>query len=488
MDLYVRTRMPLAAALSMLACACGGSGGPAADAAVDSAPDARPDSSLPTPDVPWPHVLPPTSELATVRGRRLARSIIHLHSPLSHDACDGEGWVDGALGDEACLMHFRRALCTLRIDAAMITDHAPFINEVPFSDGLWLDAADEPISEPGGEPYASRMACDDAHRVLLTVGSENDLMPIILRRHPGDPSDADALGAIYDGSEVANADAFRAAGGLVWAAHTETQPIERLRDVDIDGLEVFNLHASADPRIREILGLDSAYVGELLKFVDVRRGLEPDLAVLAFLETNRPALDTWDTLLAEGRRPAGSGGCDAHENTFPMILGDGERTDSYRRMMMWITNMLLVDEVSPDGIAEALAAGRLYVTHEVFGTPIGFDFVGESGEARFDMGDDAPLGATLRVTRPRLPDGFPSEPPPIITLHLLRAAEGGAVEVASADADELVYVADQAGAYRVEVRMVPEHTRPYLRRSADALIREKIWVYSNPIFVGMALP
>ena len=31
--------------------------------------------------------------------------------------------------------------------------------------------------------------------------------------------------------------------------------------------------------------------------------------------------------------------------------------------------------------------------------------------------------------------------------------------------------------------MVPEHTRPYLNRLADELIRELPWAYSNPIFV-----
>lgn len=487
----------VAALLLALAAACGGSNeGDAGtadagtDSAVDAAPDAvaRPDAApLVDAEVPWPRDLPPTSELAPLRGRRLARSIVHLHSPLSHDACDGEGWVDGALADEACLANFRGALCSLRIDAAMVTDHAPHLNEVPFADGLWLDSMDEPIAEAGGEPYASRMGCEDAHRVLLTVGSENALMPLGLRRHPGDPSDVDALEALYDRGEVANADAFRAAGGLVWAAHTEGQPMDRLRATDVDGLEIYNLHANVDPSIRsELLGLDDgSYFGELLKFTDARRGLEPDLALLSFLDANRPSLATWDTLLAEGRRPAGSGGCDAHENTFRMPLRDGERADSYRRMMMWITNMLLVDDISPDGIAEALAAGRLYVTHEVLGTPMGFDFVGESGAARFDMGDDAPVGATLRVTRPSLPVGFPADPAPIITVHLLRAETGGAVEVAMSDEDELVYVADEAGAYRVEVRMVPEHARYYLRRSADTLIREQIWVYSNPIFVGM---
>ena len=101
------------------------------------------------------------------------------------------------------------------------------------------------------------------------------------------------------------------------------------------------------------------------------------------MEVNQVSLDRWDTLLAEGLRIGGSGGCDAHENTFPMEFSDGERADSYRRMMFWISNHLVVDDLSPDGIREALANQRMYVTSEVFGTPVGFDFTADD---TIDMG------------------------------------------------------------------------------------------------------
>ena len=99
------------------------------------------------------------------------------------------------------------------------------------------------------------------------------------------------------------------------------------------------------------------------------------------------------------------------------------------------------------------------------------------------MGGETAVGAVLRVTRPGLPEGFPSDPPPALSVHLLRAAEGGAVEVASGAGPTLEHVAALPGAYRVEVRMVPEHARPYLGRFADELVREVVWVYSNPIHV-----
>ncbi len=463
------------------------------DASAEDAPDVGIDVNAPT--VPWPHRLPDTAELGDRRGRRLARTIIHLHSPLSHDACDGEGFVDGALADETCLAHFRDSLCALRIDAAMVTDHAPHLNEVTLEEALWIQPGDAPVTDESGGVFANRIACEDGHRTLVTVGSENAIMPLGLRRHPGDPdapSTPEELITLYDGRDAAAAEVFREAGALIWVAHTEEHPLDFFREIDVDGIELYNLHADVDPRIRsEHLGLeDGGYLGELLKFGRPAFRLEPDLAVLAFLSRQGVSLDKWDTLLAEGTRVAGSGGCDAHENALSMPLGDGERGDSYRRMMIWITNHLLVDVpasgvVEPDAVEDALDAGRFYVTHEVFGTPMGFDFTANEGGAVFEMGEDAPLGSTLRVVRPTLPDGFPQNPGPTVTLHLIRSEEGGGVEVAMAAEGDIEFVVDEAGAYRAEVRMMPEHAREYVRATADVLIHEVNWVYSNPIFVGV---
>ena len=487
------TRRPLRSSLLSLfslSLACGSTAAPSdagIDSGLDAALDAGSDASRPDagPAPEWPGRLEPATALGMRRARRIARSIVHLHSPLSHDACDGEGWVDGALADPECLQHFRDSLCALHIDVAMITDHAPHVNEVDFRGALWIAGDDEPILATDGSVVASRMACPDGHRVLLTVGSENALMPLGLTRHPADPADLPALEQAYDTDGAAGVALFRAAGALVWQAHTEGRPLDELRTLGLDGLEIYNLHANVDPRIRENdLGLPPLdFLDELLWFSQGSARLPPDLAVLAFLSVNQNSLDKWDALLAEDIRVTGTGGCDAHENALPMILADGERADSYRRMMSWITNHLLVDDTTPEAIDQALERGRLYVTSEVFGSPVGFDFVAESGGESFEMGDEAPAGATLRVARPALPEGFPSEPAPLLTLRLLRSTAAGAVEVATSTTGDLAFVADQAGAYRAEVRMVPEHTRPFLGRRADALIREVVWVYSNPIFV-----
>nr|NIS28778.1 hypothetical protein [Actinomycetota bacterium]NIW26031.1 hypothetical protein [Actinomycetota bacterium] len=206
-------------------------------------------------------------------------------------------------------------------------------------------------------------------------------------------------------------------------------------------------------------------------------------AVMTFLDPNRVALERWDTLLAEGRRVVGTGGCDAHENAFPQLLTDGERADSYRRMMSWITNHLLVDEQTPAAYEAALAEGRVFAVFEFFGTPEGLDFVAEQDGTSYDMGEVAPVGATIRAPLPAITVPRPEDPAPTISLHLLRAEAGGAVEVASATDAPLEHTTTEAGAYRLEIRIVPEHTRAYLGNIADDLIRELPWAYSNPIFV-----
>ena len=57
----------------------------------------------------------------------------------------------------------------------------------------------------------------------------------------------------------------------------------------------------------------------------------------------------------------GTAGTDAHQNVLPILLRDGERGDSYRRMLRWFSNMVLVEsgEPTPATAQAALEAGRL---------------------------------------------------------------------------------------------------------------------------------
>ena len=472
----------------VIASGCGGGDVVSSDGGIDGASDAVVVSPDAGPVPHWPADLPDTTTLGERRGRRLARTIVHLHSPLSHDACDGMGFVDGHLNVPSCLADFRAAACTLRMDALMVTDHATHLSEVSLPDAMWIDPSmgDAPVMDGSGAVIAANMACPDGRHVLVSVGSENELMPIGLLRHPGTSTDPAMLADLYHQDGAAAAAAFRAAGALVFYAHTESKTLDQIRGTSPDGIEIYNTHANIDPNIRPMyLGLPSlSFVSLLLLFTNASNRMAPDLALLSFLSDATPDLVTWDTLLAEGMHLTGTGGCDAHEDAFPQRMPDGERGDSYRRMMHWHTHHALVDSMDRAGVMDALDRGRLYLTFEVFGTPMGFDFRAEASDGTLaEMGDTIPVGATLHLVRPSLPDGFPNAPPPTIAMRIIRAAAGGGVEVASGSDAELTFTTTEPGVYRAEVHMIPEHTRPYLGAYADMLIHEVPWVYTNPIYV-----
>jgi hypothetical protein len=147
------------------------------DTVVDDIPR---DTGPPRPA--WPHILPVASTLGEFRGFHTARAIIHSHSVHSHDACDGNPYVDGGV-NEPCLQDFRTAACAAHIDANFLTEHAGLMADGPFERVLQLRAGDEPIME-GGELIGYRIVCADGHRTTVLPGAENELMPLALRHHP----------------------------------------------------------------------------------------------------------------------------------------------------------------------------------------------------------------------------------------------------------------------------------------------------------------
>lgn len=479
----------LASTLALLL-GCTSSPTPAADAG--SAPndlgaaDVPVDAVEDTPDVPapppWPHVLAPARVMGEARGLRATRAIIHAHSVHSHDACDGQPYVDGGV-NEPCLQNFRRSVCADRIDVVFLTEHSGHMSEGSFERVMQLRPGDEPLLE-GGDLVGYRIACPDGHRTMLLPGAENALMPLGLRRHP-DLLDGD-LDRAYDASDVAAVQRFRAAGALVAIPHVEQRDIAWLRERRPDVLEIYNVHANIDPRIAlpNLMYNPGPALVDLLRFRSTPE-LEPDLSFMTFFQESGNDLQKWATLLAEGARIPGVAASDAHENAIPAILGDGERGDSYRRVFRWFSNELMVrGELTRESAMSALAEARVFVAFEAFGTPVGFTYTARVGDAVSDIGARIPLSSrpTLTVQAPTVHELNPALPAPEIRVRILRAELDGRWTEVAAGAQSASVVPTQAGAYRAEARILPNHVRPYLP-GLERIVREVPWVYSSAIYV-----
>lgn len=427
--------------------------------------------------------IPSAQAFGSIRGFSQVRGIIHSHSPYSHDACDGHGLDAQGKPDPTCTANFRRGICDAAEDYVFLTDHAAHMADAEFPALLFIEPGDEPLFDSNGAPIANFIPCKGGRRVMVMVGNENTLMSAGLERHlPGDPA---ARFALYDGKEVTTADAMHDAKALVLVAHTESKEHAWLSSMPIDGVEIYNVHAAIDPNIRkDYLGLDSLAAGvSILPFTrQDEDGPQPDLALMGFLEDLPIYGQKWDALLAT-RHVTGTAGTDVHENTFASILRDGERGDSYRRLMRWFSNVALIEgDVSPASVKSAILAGRSFVAFEILGIPEGFDFHAENGGAVTEMGGQTNSGATIVAHAPQVRNLDPAALAPTISMRVLRIADGATTTVGEAGGGEEVRIdAAQPGVYRVEIRIVPKHLRPYLGDQGDPYITERPWLFSNPI-------
>jgi len=440
----------------------------------DAAPDAGPAVFMPA------YELPPTTALGMRRGYRIARSIIHSHTPYSHDACDGEGHPDGVI-NEPCVQDYRLGLCANRLDFVFNTDHEEIAARMPFEALLLQRPGDELIMEDG-VATANRISCENGAQPILLPGGEFEVMPVGMKRHL--PGTVEEREAIYNTATPESVSLLRETGAVILQAHGEQRTVEELGPLGLDGFEIYNLHANVAPNLRqEFLGLDPlGFISALGPFL-LEGGPPATLAILGFIEPSPPALRVFDTLVAQGQHLTGTAGTDSHQNVLSIPAGDGERVDSFRRMMRWFSNHLLVSELSPAAARAALVEGRLYIAFEAFGTPSNFDFRAQAGTEVTEMGESVSLAdaPTIHVTRPGLLNADLDVP---MSIRLIKAEVGGGVEVAVETEGDLVFTPTQPGAYRAEVKIRPEQYRDALGDSADALLsREVVWIYANPIYV-----
>ncbi|MCP4917852.1 MAG: hypothetical protein GY913_13140 [Proteobacteria bacterium] len=412
-----------------------------------------------TPDtVPWTADRPFLD--LQVRGRHWARGIIHVHSPWSHDACDGEIDETGEFS-ETCLADFRAGFCRTGMDFAYVTDHPSHAAYQDY-DELKLAREDDEVLSDG-----VRMSCG----TVMMPGIEDTVMPVGFSEHlPGTEEERDHL---YNQSDADALAAFIEAGALVLQNHPEGLEREVLlerRDAGQIGLEIFNLHAMFAPDIRsEDLGLDSfGWVEDIRPFTE--GSAEPDLLFLAVHQDQPPSLDHWDALLELGPT-VGIGGTDAHQNVLDMELEDGERVDSYRRMMSWFSNWLLVDEATPAGFDEALSSARNALVFEALGTPAGLDV--HLGDA--ELGE-VTSGGTLSVGCVGLAESSPrGTVPPELRVEVRH--DGTVVGTECGDYEAT------AGVWRVSWYITPHHLADFLGPDDVWSDREFPWIHTGAITV-----
>jgi hypothetical protein len=442
-----------------------------------------------------------TEREPNARGLLDRRGLIHAHSVHSHDACDDMPKDDQGNYDEQCDRDFREGLCRSRHDFVFLTDHVDSYVATEYPETLLhRPAFGDTLVEVDAAPVANWSGCEGFEvgdsgsapfvRALLQAGSEAATMPIGLPAHVA-PTAAERDAMLGDDS-AAGILALADAGAITLVAHTEEWTVQELTDLPLDGFEMYNIHAN--------LFLNIVEVGLLMtKLGDPDAVPHPDLVLLPLLSEDPAYVDTWASVLASGARKLTTMGTDCHRNTFTQPLADGQRIDSYERLMKWFSNHLIVEPNpnEPEGFGaaeldDALAAGRLFGVFELLGFPDGFDYRAEQNADVFEIGAELSLiegPITLHIEAPTVIARDPATMPPVVEVRLLRADVSGWQEVASAADIEgtlapLTVEITEPGAYRAEIRMLPKHLTQWLGTDYQDLADQSfVWIYANPIYV-----
>lgn len=433
----------------------------------------------------WQKHLPPIATRPTGGGSPWLRTLIHMHSVYSHDACDKKPFKNG-FPNERCLEDFRKALCEEHVDLVFITEHRDELITIPMAEMIPAREDDRMLVE-NGSVVGAEHTCADGHRVTMFMGAENTMMPLGLTRHPELVPGLN-LEQTYNALSPEAAQRFRDAGAIVAMSHAEEEKksIEVLRAIRPELIEAYNLHANLiqDAYPKRRYGKVLKTVAEALSFI-TNPLVEPDLIFHAFFKENDKALKKWGQLAAD-YEVTGIAGTDAHQNALPFNMWDGQRVDSYRRSVRWFSNWVRLPQAPTRLQAlDALKSGRSMVVFETLGDPAGFDFSGRSRMGTHAMGDridwasvSTPAsggGLTLRIAQPA------SKPSPVTT-RLLRATSEGWVQIAESQDEVLEFEVREPGAYRAELWMNPAHLKKHLTGKRH-LVKPMPWVYSNPIYV-----
>lgn len=430
-------------------------------------------------------------QLGTLRGYSWARIQTHFHSPYSFDACDSGGLVNG-VPNARCLANLKSALCTNHVDLAFVTDHANHLADFDFETLVMAGAGDTVLRNGSSEPIGNRLGCSDGFAAQLAPGLEGKLLALGMERHvSGTVNDRYTL---YGGETATDLTSIQTqTGALMGIPHTESRDLSLIRTLNPSFIEIYNVHANLDPKIRKrSLGLPPfQHIAKMLNYlVDPYNDLHPDFFFIEFVEMFSGVMQKWNTLLSEGRAIRGVAGLDSHENVFAQTTADGERLDSHRRMTRFMSNWVMTSSRSIADIKSALQAGRAFVVFEGFGTPEGINFYGTDNGATVEMGGTATIagGETSSIVA-RVPGllsssrFLDSDEDPYIFGEIHRVDDSGnETVVASARSGTLTYNDPPSGHYRLHVYMIPLHLRDVIFSKTRA-IQSHLWAISNPVRV-----
>jgi hypothetical protein len=485
-------------------------------------------------NVPLPDSSAPPGPPAHAGRYAEAKGVLHVHSVYSHDACDGHGLDDAGVPNAPCLADLRAAPCNVGLQFVNLTDHPAHMNEFEPKDNLLYDASkgDELVFDTDGvSPIGNYVKCPDGRKVLFTFGYEGThTMPLMFKRHPTRYDSYTTDRALSDVQSLVTD--LKSAGALVALAHSEESDIDANLIVQggADLMEWYNPHGN----FKKTLGTDKVS-GNPLTLLSFFSGIEdflagstsganPDLVYLKLLQQwPTEGFAKWREV-QRSRFVPGVLGTDVHEDISidpvctgatqllcagaangklaalallaaggQLVMSDQKRLDTYDRLLRWLHNRLLTNDVSPAGIRDALSHGRSYGIFSVFGDPTGFYFEGSAAGQPLDLGDEAtgPVALTVKV---------PDAPAPItggaqfdavaaknaiVRAVLFHTDANGTTEVASANTlgGLIQKTVTAPGSYHVEVWIKPKHLLAPLGPQSALSDFEYLWFITNPIRV-----
>jgi len=406
------------------------------------------------------------------------------------------------------------------------------------------------LVQHNNQPIASLMKCPGGHQVLISAGFEaKHMMPLGLHRqltedkYYGGVDDQDPMTWINE-----QVKALKDHGAVVSMVHSEEKDISA-STIDKGGFEVmewYNIHANFSVILdKDIIKLDIENIPRLTSLLTTlvnlkdfllgtTNGPHPDLIYLTILNSLPwSGFEKWQQVV-KSRPITGVLGSDIHQNVSidasicngpigqlacttainlvadslgikipaivsqllisggKIVLSDGDRIDSYQRLMRWMENRTLVDQQDQLKVQQALREGRNYGVFTIFGDPQGFSFTANNAATTYQLGDKPTAPVTFNVIAPK--PRFVAGPPFTTTealsakirLKFIRIDDQGMKIVSEVDSFQNIFQTQitKPGAYYVELWIKPTHLLTALGTVKALADKEYLWVITNPIYLS----